>query len=151
MHATVIVICMPAMAKLLISCHGRLTQSYSLPWTEGQTPGAPSQERNHRSNDSPRRSPVSRIMDAFGTVTSRLGTKLTENTAVGTLSSQVSLTKTTSTQEGTTGTREGPAVVDQPDAPEYQDYVRYYSNVDERTRKAEDMELHVLGPAEKGR
>lgn len=76
-------------------------------------------------------------MDAFETATGKMGTKLTTIVRIGTPSSQLSLTKTTT----------GTAIVD-PDAPEYQDYAKYFSHVDKHMTQTEELALHNIGPAE---
>lgn len=135
MHATFIVICMPSMAKFILSCRWHLSPARScLPLrrpTRDGDPGAmvvvpPGGER-----DGPRcarRDPLSRIMDALGVMTSGF--------RPGLHSSQESLTETC-------GPRAWPGAVEER-AHECRDHAGPYPGADRCLTKEEDLELRVM-------
>lgn len=114
MHTSVMVTCMPSMAKFIRRCYSEVTTKFSSPPSH-DAPG-PEQPTKPTNKPGRGRGPASRLLSAIANLTEKR--RATSLSITG--SSQLSLKKANSFN------REPPGTIVDRDAPEYRDYVQYY-------------------------
>lgn len=157
MQTSVIVICMPAFAKLLRRYYKHLSTKLT------GTPNLDAGQDGHIQTFSPAAllhqqqpvSPPGRRKSAFSRMLSALD-RMSDNvisrvsTVAGAGKRAFSLSSVSIKKKGSSGgqliSARGDTIVDR-DAPEYQDYVKYYSSLEKRLANQQDMELALVDQA----
>lgn len=143
MNASVLVVCMPSIAKFLKFCYVNLTEftarHMSDPAASDMTPPAHAFVREKTPAAKSKRGVVSRMLYALDNMTTGARTKRTQNGHGGSVSSRISFARIPPTSQYSMGD----TVVDR-NAPECTNYVKFYGQYAKQTSQSRSVELRDI-------